>query len=148
REVGADPKIPLAVIVDLNALFVQSKLSSDQVAYAKPGTPIVLKFSEIPNKPVEGSVSRITTQVASQLGGLRKEEQYLAMIGFKNENGAVRPGMKPIAAIKTGEVKSALAVPNDAVGKDSSGRPIVKVLHAGKWDPVVVETGLSDGQYT
>jgi RND family efflux transporter MFP subunit len=148
KEVGVDAKVPVATIVNLDALKVQAKLSPDQVGVAKPGTPVLITFKDIPNKQFEGRVERITTQVVSKLAGLRKEEQYIALIDFKNDSGLAKPGMKPVVALKTGEVKNALAVPNEAIGTDPSGRPIVKALRNGKWQPVVVATGISDGQYT
>jgi len=56
--------------------------------------------------------------------------------------------MKARAAIELGEKRTVLAVPADAVQKDTSGRTIVKVLRGGHWEAAVVETGISDGQYT
>ncbi len=148
KEVGADPKATVATIVNLDALKIQAKLASDQVGVAKPGTPVLITFQDVPNKQFEGKVERITTQVVSKLAGLRKEEQYVVLVDFQNDSGLTKPGMKPVAALKTGEVKNALAVPNEAVGTDSSGRPVVKALRNGTWEPVVVATGISDGQYT
>jgi RND family efflux transporter MFP subunit len=148
REVGTDPKVPVATIVNLDALKVQAKLAPDQVGVAKLGTPVLITFKDIPNKQFEGKVERITTQVVSKLAGLRKEEQYVALIDFQNDSGLAKPGMKPVVALKTGEVKNALAVPNEAIGTDPSGRPVVRALRNGTWEPVVVATGISDRQYT
>jgi multidrug efflux pump subunit AcrA (membrane-fusion protein) len=56
--------------------------------------------------------------------------------------------MKASASVQVGEVKDVLAVPNDAIQDDRSGRPMVKVLRNGDWREAVVEVGLSDGSYT
>src|SRR5205807_8116199 len=82
------------------------------------------------------------------VGGLIKEHDVGAVIEFENKGDQVQPGMKPAVAFRDQEVKNALAVPNEAVDKDSSGRPTVKVLRGGKWQAVAVQTGVTDGQYT
>lgn len=148
KEVGTDPKTPVATIVNLDEIQVSAKLSPDQVGLAKVGTPVLITVNDVPGKQLEGKIAQVTTQIASQLGGLRKTEEYVAVIDFKNDNGLLKPGMKPIASIKTGEAKNALAVPVEAVSTDSSGRPTVKALRNGRWEPVVVATGVSDGKYT
>ena len=148
KEVGADPKIPVATIVNLDELEVQAALTPEQAGVAKPGTPVEITLNELPGKQLQGKIARVTTQVVSKLAGLKKDTQFVALIDFKNDNGAIKPGMKPNVAIKTGEVKNALAVPAEAVGSDSSGKPTVKVLRNGDWRQVVVATGISDGRYT
>jgi RND family efflux transporter MFP subunit len=148
QEVGSDNKTPVATIVDLDALQVQARIAPDILNLAKPRAPIQITFNEIANKVFEGKVDHVTSQVVSQLGGIRKEQQYVALIQFSNDEGLIKPGMKPHVGLKTGEVKNALAVPNDAIGKDDTGRPIVKVLRGGSWQPVVVQAGISDGSYT
>ena len=51
-------------------------------------------------------------------------------------------------AIHVGEERNAIALPADALDRDRTGRPIVKVLRGGQWTPMVVEPGLSDGRFT
>ncbi len=148
QEVGTDPKVPVATIVDLSAIQAHAVLDPQKAGYVKPGMPVQLTFKELPGKTFEGKVSRLTSEVNTRVGGLVKEQNYVAIIEFKNVDALARPDMTPNVAVKMGEVKNALAVPNDAVDHDSSGRPIVKALRSGQWQPVIVETGLTDGKYT
>lgn len=147
HEIGIDVKTPVATIVDLTALQVQAKLSPNQVGIAKPDTRVELEFNEIPNERFDGKVSKLTTEIGAGMGGLFKEEKYVAIIEFENRHGYVKPGMSPVLALETGEVKDVIAIPKDAVSRDDTGRPIVSVLRNGEWQQAVVETGLSDGHY-
>lgn len=147
QEVGKDPKIPVATVVDLSAVQAQAPLDDKQAGYVKPGMDVSLTFAEIPGKTFEGKVSKITSAVDEKLGGLVKESKYIALVDFKNTDGAAKPGMKPMMALKTGEAMGALAVPSEAVDV-KNGVPTVKVLRAGQWQVVSVQTGVSDGRYT
>jgi HlyD family secretion protein len=143
QEVGRDRKTPLVTIVDLDALEVQGVIKPEQAAFVKKDMPAVITVGDIPNEQFEGEVEAVTTR-PGRLGG----QQYIAIVDLKNKHGLVKPGHKASVGIRAGEVKSALAVPNDAVQEDGSGRPSVNVLRNGSWQPVVVELGLSDGRYT
>jgi len=148
QQVGNDPKVPVATVVNLDALQIQAPLDDSQAAAVKPGMPVLVTVAEIPNKKLEGKVSRLTSQVVSRAGGLVKQSRYVALIDFKNTDGLVKPGMKPQAALKTGEARNALAVPADAIDKDKNGNPSVKTMRNGAWQAVVVEPGVTDGKYT
>jgi multidrug efflux pump subunit AcrA (membrane-fusion protein) len=147
QEAGKDPKIPIATVVDLSAVQAQAPLDNAQAGYVKPGMDVSLTFAELPGKTFEGKVSKITSTVDEKLGGLVKESKYIALVDFKNTDGAAKPGMKPMIALKTGDAKGALAVPSEAVDV-RNGVPTVKVLRGGQWQVVSVQTGVSDGRYT
>jgi len=147
QEVGKDPKIPVATIVDLTAVQAQAPLDNQQAAAVKPGMPVTITFSEAPGRTFDGNVSKITSQVDEKLGGLVKESRYVALVNLKNTDGAAKPGMKAMIALKTGEAKDALAVPSEAVDV-KNGVPTVKVYRGGRWHVVSVEPGVSDGRYT
>lgn len=148
-EIGQDRRVPVATIVDLTKLQVQADMSAQQAGAVKRGQEVVLRFVEIPGKELKAKIRDITTRVDSKIGGLMKSQVYVALIEFDNDRGEVKPGMKlQQCAVKTGETRNALAVPNEAVDTDSSGRPTVKVMRGGQWQVVTVQTGVSDGQYT
>jgi RND family efflux transporter MFP subunit len=147
QEVGKDPKIPVATVVDLSAVQAQTPLDNRQAGYVKPGMDVSLTFTEVPRKTFEGKVSKITSAVDEKLGGLVKESKYIALVDFKNTDGTAKPGMKAMVALKTGDAKGALVVPSEAVDVQN-GVPTIKVFRGGKWDVVSVQTGVSDGRYT
>jgi RND family efflux transporter MFP subunit len=143
---GEDRKTPVAIVVDLDELEIQGEIPAETASVVKAGMPVSVTVAEVPNVQFEGRVHAITTKADGGL--LKNKTEYFAVIHLKNPKGQAKPGMKAGAAIELEELKDVLAVPNDAVRKDSSGRPVVKVMVNGKWDPRVVEIGLSDGQYT
>ena len=139
EEVGADADERIALIVDLEALEVHARIPAG--VKVEEGDVFVLKFADVPNEDFEGKVSKVVT-VAGEDGARN------AVIQFENKMGLVKPGMEPTASMITGEVKDVIAVPSEAVDKDSTGKPIVNVLKNGEWVPTVVEVGLSGGGYT
>jgi len=143
-EIGAKANSPVATIVDLSELQVQAELAPDQVALVKDGATAAITFDELSGQRFTGSVLHITTLPPTRTRG----ERYLAIIRFENPNVVVKPNMRPHAAIKIGEARNALAVPNGALEKNSEGVTVVQVLRNGQWRQAVVETGLTDGQYT
>lgn len=147
KEVGKDPKIPVATVVDLSAVQAQAPVDSQQAASVKPKMSVTLTFPEIPGQTFEGTVFGITSQVDEKLGGLIKNSHFVALIKFKNAESAAKPGMKPRIALKTGEAKGALVVPSEAVDV-KNGAPTVKVFRGGAWQVVSVEPGVSDGRFT
>jgi RND family efflux transporter MFP subunit len=143
-DVVGEDKTPVFTIVDLDALEIQPELNARQGGFVKAGMPVKLTVKEVPGEQFDGEVKSVTTQPAEGLKGAR----YVAIIAIENKGGKVKPGMKGTVAIEAGEVKDVLAVPNDAVKEDESGRPIVRVMRGGAWQPVPVEIGLTDGYYT
>lgn len=145
-EVGTDRSKPVATIVNLAQLQVHGGMTAEQATRLKPGTSVTLVFTEIEGKEFDGKIARITT--------LPREDKaddlaYTAIIEFDNEKAVVKPEMTVrMAGLKTGEKKDVLAVPNSALDKDSSGKPIVRVLEGEKWIPRVVEIGITGLEYT
>jgi membrane fusion protein, macrolide-specific efflux system len=139
---------PVAVVADLSALQVQAGMTPEQAAYVKPELPVVLTFDTVPGRQFDGTVQRITTQAdPNSSNGVIKGASYVAIMSFKNTDGLVKPQATAEVSVKTGEVKGALAVPARAVARDETGKPVVRVLEDGKWRPVAVQTGMTDGRY-
>ncbi len=123
-------------------------MDAKQAAGVRPGLPTTLTFSGVPDKRFPGEVLHLTTTQIPGPVGLGKQPGYVAILSFKNEQEQVQPNMTATVSIKLGSVKDVPAVPSEAVDLDPTGRPVVKALRNGQWKPVVVQLGLSDGQYT
>lgn len=133
---------PVATIIDLRAFTVKATVSPDDAPFVKAGTPVAIMFNELPNHVVNGRVRSVTTIPASSSGAVG----YTATVDFNNEDGTVKPKMTiHTVGVVSGKRSGVVAVPIDAIGKDTSGKPVVKVLDHGNWKPVTVEIGLSDG---
>jgi macrolide-specific efflux system membrane fusion protein len=143
EEVGKDTRTPVAVVVDLSELQVHAPMKSEEASDVHTGATVTLTAQEVPGQQFEGTVARITTDPPRPLGG----STHVAIIEFKNDEGLLKPEMKVSAQIRLGQARNVLTVPAEAVGHDSSGRPVVEVLRGGRWQEVVVDVGLSDGRY-
>jgi macrolide-specific efflux system membrane fusion protein len=139
---GADVRTPLAVVTDLDALQMHVLLAPEDVAVATPGREGELAFADLPGKQFGVRLESVVTQPAED-----NVTGYLAILRIDNEGGAVKPGMQGAVALKLGEPREVLAVPQAAVGKDRTGRPTVQVLEGGAWRTRVVEVGAGDGVY-
>ncbi len=119
-------------------------MEASQASVMKPGLPVTITFRDLPGQRYQGRVSRVVTQ--SQPGG--SAPQYLALVGFSNSNGAVKPDMAAEVSIELGRVENALTVPNSAVRTDADGRTYVEVQRGGNWQRQDVTTGLRGNEYT
>jgi multidrug efflux pump subunit AcrA (membrane-fusion protein) len=144
EEIGADREALVATVVDLGELQVHAGMSDEEAGAIHRGAPVTLTFNDLAGQTFEGKIDQIVTEPARPLQG----QQQVAIVEFRNEKGLVKPEMKARAAVRLGQTNDALAVPSDAVDRDEQGRPAVEVLRNGRWQEVVVEPGLSDGQYT
>ncbi len=141
KEVVPDIRTPVATVINLNALLIQSAMTPQQAGYIKTGQKVDVNVDEIPDKTFEGTVSRMTS--------LAKNRGYVAIIEFKNSDTKIKPDMKLHVAIRSGKsVKGALVVPSITVRVDSTGKPVVTVMRDGKWQTVPVNPGISDMQFT
>jgi RND family efflux transporter MFP subunit len=148
EQIPARQKEPVATIVDLDDIQVHATMKPEEATGVEPGTDVQIRFADFPNEVFQGEVEKVTTRVDRKLAGLVKEQEYVAIVEFENNQGRVKPGMKiQQVALKTGEVQNATAVPIEALDRDGSGKPVVKVLRGGKWERIVVDAGVTDGEY-
>jgi macrolide-specific efflux system membrane fusion protein len=141
KEVGQDAKQPIATVIDLSAIQVQSPMDANQASFVKKDMDVNLTFDEVPGKTFTGHVQHITMNPTTR--------QYVTVIQFKNTDAQVKPGMHPHVGILTGQkAENALAVPAAAVDRSSDGKWTVQVQRNGKWETVPVEVGVTDGQFT
>ncbi len=140
---------PLASVVDLEQLQVHAPIPADRAGAVKPGQPATLTFDELRGQQFGGRVRQITTDPTRSALKLRAGQRQVAIIGFENTQGLVKPDTRGArVTIRVAQERKALAVPAEAVDRDRAARPVVKVLRGGQWTAVVVEPGLSDGRFT
>lgn len=136
-------KTALARIVDLAALTIRSEAGADDAAYVKKGTPVVVLFNNYPDKKFTGRIRSVNTLPADNA-----RPRLAAVVDFDNSGGVIKPDSSVrTVGIVVGHHNNVLTVPVDAVGKDTTGKPVVKVLENGNWKPLVVETGMTDGYF-
>jgi multidrug efflux pump subunit AcrA (membrane-fusion protein) len=147
---GDGAKTPLATIVDLARLEVHAPVPERHLPLVKPGAPVTLNFDGLRGQTFPGRVHQIVTEPGPPRLALGREpSRYTALVTFENRFGLVKPDQPTRAhvSVRTGAARNALVVPRGAVHRDDTGRPFVRVLREGQWQPVLVDTGLSDGAF-
>jgi len=138
------PNTVVAKIVDLPALAIKCDVTPVDAPFIKQGTKVAVVFGDYPDRKFDGRVRKLDALPADQDGKVR----YAATIDFDNTGGAVKPNstVRSVGVV-VGHRTQVVTVPLDAVGKDTSGKPFVKVMEDGNWKPVVVDLGMSDGNF-
>jgi HlyD family secretion protein len=136
-------KAPAATVVALDKLQVQGTVKAKMGDAIRTGMPADITFDGVPGEHFQGNVARID-QVSGALGST----SYAVTCDFDNRQGMVKPGVKGLVNIITGEAKNATAVPNGAIIKDRNGSTAVKIPAGRGTRTVAVTTGISDGRFT
>jgi macrolide-specific efflux system membrane fusion protein len=135
----------IAKIVDLAALSIKSDVIPADVSFVKKGTAVAVVFGDYPDRKFDGHVLKVDTLPADQHDG---KVEYEATIEFKNSDGMVKPNsVVRSVGVVIGKRRGVVTVPVDAVGRDSTGKPTVMISNNGNWTPVVVDIGMTDGNF-
>lgn len=134
----------VARVVDLAALAIHARVTPDDAPFVKKGTKVVVTFSDYPDRHVHGTVR----SVQALPGAVEGRTEYEATIDFDNSERLVKPEASVrTVGVELGRRKNVVAVPVDAVSKDSTGKPFVRVLENNNWKSTVVELGMTDGNF-
>ncbi len=134
---------PLATVADLNALEIAADIDEIDVANAKVGQSVEVRFDAFPGEKFAGKLTRLFPASSSQRGSTT----YSAVVEFDRRNFDVRLGMGANLKILTVEKKDVLLVPNRAL-KSVGTRKAVRVVAPGEPRDVIVEIGVTDGNET
>ena len=130
-------------IVDRSSLFVELKLSENDVARVAPGMDVDLTIDALEGWSAKGAISFIAP-VAKDSNGV---VTYAVRVAFPGNDPRVRVGMTANLAIVTARKDHVLLVPTTALLPKGSGR-VVQVPDGEGVREVDVTTGLSDGTNT
>jgi HlyD family secretion protein len=132
-------------LVDPSEMELNAELDEIDVPYAEAGQRAIIDVDALPGVQLEGEVKSVSP-VATEESGLML---YKVKIGFEApEDSGLRGGMSATADIVIADCSDVLLVPSRAIGEDSQGNPVVKVMVKGKVEERVVVTGMSDGSQT
>jgi HlyD family secretion protein len=121
---------------------VQANLAVDEVDIAdiRVGTPVRVTVDALPDRTLNGRVSRI----AAQSTVTQNVTQFTVVVVIENPDRALRLGMSADGEFILKERRNVLVVPSEAIrGKDTK---IVQVVEGERPVPTVVETGVTDGR--
>ena len=121
---------------------LKAEVDEIDIAKVQAGQRTIIEVDALPDVQFEGTVTSISQLPTVQAGVVL----YEIKIDFSIlEDSRLRAGMSASADIIINERSNILLVPDRAIGKDSQGRPIVKVIVDGETEERLVVVGLSDG---
>jgi HlyD family secretion protein len=131
-------------IADLTQLELTVNVSEVDVAKIYVGQPARIALDAFPDRAFSGSVSRIAPTSSSESGVVNYEVAIL--LDALNLDG-VKAGMTAVATIADEVDQQAWLVPTSAI-QEYEGETTVAVMRNGSRERVVVERGVSQGEWT
>lgn len=124
---------------DLHAIDIYANIDEADVGRLKTGQPVSFTVNAYPNRTFEGTVRMV--RLGAQT--IQNVVTYIAVIGVRNQDLALLPGMTANLQILTDERSQALRVPNAALRFHPAGSPAT--AQAPSAPPPVANVGAPRG---
>lgn len=131
------------VLANLRDLQLQLALSEVDIAQVKAGQTVQLTFDALNGRTFPGKVLSVSPVGTSSQGVVN----YTVIVGVENPDPAILPGMSASANVIIAEQPNALLAPNRAL-RTLGARKVMTILFEGREIPVIVQTGLTNDQFT
>lgn len=132
-------------LVDPGEMELSAEVDEIDVPYVEPGQRAIIDVDALPGIQIEGEVKSVSP-VATEESGL---VLYKIKVGFEAPEGSgLKAGMSATADIIITGHSDVLLVPSRAIGEDSQGNPVVKVVVDDQIEERAVVIGMSDGSQT
>jgi len=132
-------------IIDLTKIELRVEVDEIDIPIVKPGQKAIIELDALPDLELEGKVDFIFPLSREEAGVIL----YEIKVSFQAPAGsAFNSGMSASADIVIDEQSNVLLVPSRAITKNSSGKPMAKVMVNEEIQEKEVETGLSDSFQT
>jgi RND family efflux transporter MFP subunit len=132
-------------LIDPSSMELSAEVDEIDVPNVKLGQRAIISVDALPGAQLEGEVTSVSP-VATEESGL---VLYKIKVRFAVPEGSrLRAGMSATADIVISGRSGVLLVPSRAVGEDSQGNPVVKVMVNGQIEERAVVIGISDGYQT
>lgn len=129
---------PLVRIVNLNAIFLEARVSEMDVRYVRVGQPVSVTVDAYPGKTFRGVVSRIYPV------GSEGSRDFVVRVDMRNEGGLLKPQMFARGEILVDVHRNVVLIPKDAL-MTQEGKQVVVIVQEGVARHVAVETGYVNG---
>jgi HlyD family secretion protein len=132
-------------LVDLTTMELSAEVDEIDIPNVELGQRAIISVDALPGVQLEGEVTSVSP-VATEESGLML---YKIKVGFEVPEGSgLKAGMSATADIVISERSGVLLVPSRAIGEDSQGNPLVKVMVGEQIEERAVVIGISDGSQT
>ncbi len=114
----ASPQTPLAQIINLYNMYVESDVAENFLKSIKKGNKATLNFTSL-NK-------EITTQIAQVGNSINPDNRtFKVRLNIKNKDGLIKPNLLADIKIQDFDVKNAIVIPSKLVQIDENGNTFV-----------------------
>jgi len=132
------PGDPVFRLQRYDKVWVIASIPESDLPNMSEGLTAKLDFETLPNDPIQGRVDYIYPTINAETRTAR------VRIGLDNDDGKLKPGAyADIRFERDNDEKttSALAVPSQAILRDSRGSHVILALGDGRFEPKAVRTG-------
>jgi len=132
-------------LVDPGSMELNAEVDEIDIPSVKLGQRAIISVDALPDVKLEGKVTSISPLATEESGTIL----YKIKVGFEVPEGSgLKAGMSATADVIINERSGVLLVPSRAIGQDSQGNPVVKVMVNGQVEERAVVIGISDGSQT
>ncbi|NTV14417.1 MAG: efflux RND transporter periplasmic adaptor subunit [Desulfobulbaceae bacterium] len=128
----------LLQIADLSRVWVNADLYEHDLPLVRVGQSATVEIPAAPERKLQGRITYIYPYVQNETRTVK------ARIEFANPGLELKPEMFANVIIATASQGGALVVPGDAVLRSGQGATVFVALGEGRFEPRVVQTGMSD----
>ncbi|MFQ5487351.1 MAG: efflux RND transporter periplasmic adaptor subunit [Gammaproteobacteria bacterium] len=136
------PKTELYSIADLSRVWVYMDVFEDELPWVKVGDEAEMAVAAVPGRTFRGKITYIYPYFES------KTRTVKVRMEFDNHHGQLKPEMFADVTIHAGRQINAVVVPEEAIVRSGSRELVFMVRAPGKFEPRIVEVGVSSGGMT
>lgn len=132
-------------LIDPSIMELDAEVDEIDIPGVKLGQRAIISVDALPDLELEGRVTSVYPLPTEESGLIL----YKVTVSFNVADGSgLRSGMSAGADLIINERSNVLLLPNRAIGQDSSGNPVVKIMVDEQIEERPVVTGISDGYQT
>ena len=136
------PQTELYMIADLSTIWVFVDIFEDELPWVNVGDQAEMKVSAVPGTIFEGKLTYIYPYAESSTRTIK------ARLEFENADLLLKPDMFADIEIHASPRENAVVVPSEAIVRSGLKEQIFIVRAPGKFEPRIVEIGISGGGFT
>ncbi len=136
------PRTELYSIADLSQVWVYVDVFEDELPWVQVGDEAEMAVAAVPGRTFRGKITYIYPYFES------KTRTVKVRMEFDNRHGLLKPEMFADVTIHAGRQIDAVVVPEEAIVRSGSRELVFVVRAPGKFEPRVVEVGVSSGGMT
>lgn len=133
------PETVLATFASLDSVWVEAQLFESLAAWIAPGQAAQITFAAFPGEVWNSTVDYIYPSLDATTRSLR------VRLIVENSDARLLPDMFAKVSIEGVPKLDVLSVPREAVIRSGDGDRVIRALGEGRFEPVVVRTGIASG---